>query len=151
MPITRKQPRLKGYDYSQSIVGRTQGSIVGRTQGSAPTGLSLSSVVKRVKSLTTKKYIDGIKHYGWPPFNTRLWQRSFYDHIIRNDKSLHKIREYIINNPATWPNDKLCRGGFIPVPTSIFFGLAGDFAEAALHKLQKDRPGHNNQNYRQDK
>jgi len=34
-----------------------------------------------------------------------LWQRSFYDHIIRNEISLHKIREYIINNPLTWQFD----------------------------------------------
>ena len=34
------------------------------------------------------------------------WQRSFHDHIIRNDKSLNKIREYIRNNPATWDNDE---------------------------------------------
>ncbi len=34
------------------------------------------------------------------------WQRSFYDHIIRNDESLNKIREYIINNPINWANDE---------------------------------------------
>jgi REP element-mobilizing transposase RayT len=31
-----------------------------------------------------------------------VWQRSFYDHIIRNEKSLDQIREYIINNPSQW-------------------------------------------------
>ncbi|RKY34778.1 MAG: transposase [Candidatus Omnitrophota bacterium] len=35
-----------------------------------------------------------------------LWQRFFYDHVIGNDKSLYEIREYIVNNPATWDNDK---------------------------------------------
>jgi len=34
------------------------------------------------------------------------WQRSFHDHIIRNEKSLQKIREYIINNPVTWEKDE---------------------------------------------
>lgn len=34
------------------------------------------------------------------------WQRSFYDHIIRNEESLVKIREYIQNNPAKWHLDK---------------------------------------------
>ncbi|MFH1645471.1 MAG: transposase [Candidatus Omnitrophota bacterium] len=34
------------------------------------------------------------------------WQRFFYDHIIRTDESLNKIREYIINNPINWANDK---------------------------------------------
>ena len=34
------------------------------------------------------------------------WQRSFYDHIIRNEKSLQIIREYIRNNPLQWLKDK---------------------------------------------
>jgi len=34
------------------------------------------------------------------------WQRSFHDHIIRNERSLQEIREYIINNPANWANDE---------------------------------------------
>lgn len=34
-----------------------------------------------------------------------IWQRSFYDHVIRNEISLHKIREYIVDNPLTWQSD----------------------------------------------
>jgi REP element-mobilizing transposase RayT len=34
------------------------------------------------------------------------WQKSFYDHIIRNEISLNKIREYIIVNPAMWDTDE---------------------------------------------
>ena len=33
------------------------------------------------------------------------WQRSYYDHIIRNEKSLNIIRRYILNNPANWSED----------------------------------------------
>ena len=36
----------------------------------------------------------------------KIWQRSFHDHIIRTDTSLQNIREYIINNPATWDDDE---------------------------------------------
>ncbi|MFH1062156.1 MAG: transposase [Candidatus Omnitrophota bacterium] len=36
----------------------------------------------------------------------KIWQRSFYDHVIRTNDSLNKIREYIVNNPATWVNDE---------------------------------------------
>ena len=32
--------------------------------------------------------------------NKIIWQRSFYDHVIRNDESLEKIREYILYNPV---------------------------------------------------
>ncbi len=34
-----------------------------------------------------------------------IWQRNYYDHIIRNDRSLNRIREYIINNPVNWQFD----------------------------------------------
>ena len=34
------------------------------------------------------------------------WQRSFYDHGIRNEESLQNVRQYIINNPGTWADDE---------------------------------------------
>ena len=37
----------------------------------------------------------------------KIWQRSYYEHIIRNEKSLNEIRRYIINNPARWHDDSL--------------------------------------------
>jgi len=81
--------------------------VIGRPQGAAPTWrLSLSDIIHRYKSFTTKGYIDGVRKYHWPSFNLRLWQRSFYDHVIRDEISLNKIREYIINNPAQWDIDK---------------------------------------------
>ncbi|HZJ35879.1 MAG TPA: transposase [Gillisia sp.] len=36
----------------------------------------------------------------------KFWQRNFHEHIIRNEQSYHRIREYIINNPAKWSDDK---------------------------------------------
>lgn len=36
-----------------------------------------------------------------------VWQRNYYEHIIRSEKSLQKIREYIINNPLSWQQDEL--------------------------------------------
>jgi len=38
--------------------------------------------------------------------NSFQWQKSFYDHIMRNEKSLNKIKEYVGNNPLNWDNDK---------------------------------------------
>jgi REP element-mobilizing transposase RayT len=35
----------------------------------------------------------------------KLWQADYYDHIVRNDRSLERIREYIVNNPAQWSLD----------------------------------------------
>lgn len=39
--------------------------------------------------------------------NTRVWQRSFYERVIRHDDELNLIRQYIINNPAKWALDRL--------------------------------------------
>ena len=69
--------------------------------------LSLADIAHRFKTLTTKKYIDGVKQNNWSPFNGKLWQRSYYEHIIRSEKSLSEIREYIVNNPLTWNKDKM--------------------------------------------
>ena len=77
----------------------------GQPRGVVPT-FSLSEVVHRFKSLTTRLYIEGVKTKGWEPFNAKLWQRSFYDHVIRDDESLDDIRAYIKNNPQNWALDE---------------------------------------------
>ena len=69
----------------------------------APT--TLGKVMGAFKSITTKKYIDGVKRDGWPRFVGRLWQRNYHDNIIRTNESLEKIRDYIINNPGQWDCD----------------------------------------------
>ena len=68
---------------------------------------SLPDVVRWFKSLTTAKYRHGVQDEDWPPFPGRVWQRNYYEHIIRNQRSLNAIREYIENNPANWLQDKL--------------------------------------------
>ena len=75
----------------------------GQPQGVAPT-LSLPDVVHRFKTLTTKRYVS-VKICGWSPFHGKLWQRNYYEHIIRDESSLHCIREYIATNPARWVED----------------------------------------------
>jgi REP element-mobilizing transposase RayT len=57
------------------------------------------------KTMTTNAYIRGVKNDGWPPFPGKLWQRSFYDRIIRDRQELDRIRLYIANNPANWLED----------------------------------------------
>jgi putative transposase len=36
----------------------------------------------------------------------RIWQRNYYEHIIRNENAYHRIADYIINNPQNWEKDK---------------------------------------------
>jgi REP element-mobilizing transposase RayT len=58
------------------------------------------------KTMTTNNYIRGVKTLGWQPFNGRLWQRNYWEHIIRNEQSYQRISQYIVNNPAKWADDK---------------------------------------------
>jgi putative transposase len=79
----------------------------GQARGPVPTvTLSLSDVIHRFKSLTTKRYIDGAKTNGWRLFPGKLWQRSFHDRIVRNETELNHIRTYIRNNPSQWESDE---------------------------------------------
>ena len=67
---------------------------------------SLGRIIQAFKSITTLNYIKCIKKHRWEPFNNKLWQRNYYEHIIRNDDELNKIREYIISNPIIWEKDE---------------------------------------------
>ena len=80
----------------------------GQAQGPAPTEapLSLGDIVGRFETLTMTRYITGVQTKQWRPFPGKLWQRNYHDHIIRNDKELNDIREYIINNPLKWDLDQ---------------------------------------------
>jgi len=56
--------------------------------------------------MTTNAYIRGVKQNSWTPFPGKLWQRSYYEHVIRNDDELNRLRNYIANNPIDWELDK---------------------------------------------
>ena len=73
---------------------------------SAPTKPSLSDVIQSFKRYSTIEYAKLVKQNLVPPFNKKVWQRSFYEHIIRNEDDYRKIAEYIENNPAKWEEDR---------------------------------------------
>jgi hypothetical protein len=60
---------------------------------------SLGAIMAQFESVATKK----IRKAGLRNFK---WQRGFYDHIIRNERALRRIQEYIITNPANWEYDQ---------------------------------------------
>ncbi len=67
---------------------------------------SIGRMIQAYKSITTNKYVLGVKKNNWRPFPGRLWQRNYYDQIIRNEEDLNDIREYIVNNPLNWEKDE---------------------------------------------
>jgi putative transposase len=103
-PRGRPNPAIKNGQYP--VIGHCPAIENGQVRGPVPTGiLSLSDVIKRFKSLTTKRYIDCVHKNGWRLFPGKLWQRSFHDRIIRNETELNNIRTYICNNPSQWETD----------------------------------------------
>lgn len=73
------------------------------------TGSPLHSIIQWFKTMSTNEYIRNVKTKNWPPFKKRLWQRNYYEHIIRNEQSYNQIVEYIHTNPLKWEFDKFYR------------------------------------------
>ena len=69
---------------------------------SAPT---IISIVQAFKRYSTVEYIHLVKRGQAAPFDKHLWQRSFHDHVIRNETDYRMIAEYIQSNPQLWHKD----------------------------------------------
>jgi putative transposase len=95
------------------------------TQQGAHAGAPLQAVIQWFKTMTTNEYIRGVKTASWPAFNGRLWQRNYYEHVIRDDQSLNRIRHYIVDNPARWEFDPENRGVTNPEPADAWRVGAG--------------------------
>ena len=82
----------------------------GQPQGIAPTNKTVGDMIGAFESITTVEYIRGVKTNGWRRFDKKLWQRNYWEHIIRNENEYKRIAEYIINNSMKWDMDKLNDG-----------------------------------------
>lgn len=69
-------------------------------------GATIGDVMDWFKTMTTNEYIRGVKNIGWRRFDDKVWQRNYYDHIIRDWQDDVRISTYIIDNPAKWERDK---------------------------------------------
>ena len=82
-----------------------QNPMLDNTDLGTHTGSPLSMVVRWFKTMSTNEYIRGVNELGWKPFYQKLWQRNYYEHIIRDNESLQSVAYYIANNPAHWQED----------------------------------------------
>ncbi len=71
-----------------------------------PASDSLSSIVGSFKASVTRQ-VNLLRARS----GETIWQRGFYEHVVRKEESLVKIREYIINNPFNWATDPENPGG----------------------------------------
>jgi REP element-mobilizing transposase RayT len=62
---------------------------------------SLGTIVGSFKAAASKRIRAEIRDPGFP-----VWQTNYYEHVIRNEESLVRIRDYILNNPLKWELDR---------------------------------------------
>ena len=85
-----------GPDQTQRVLGNASPL---RPNGPAPG--SVGAIIGNFKSVTTRR-INKMNHTPGDP----VWQRNFYERIVRNERALHAIRQYIADNPARWHLDR---------------------------------------------
>jgi hypothetical protein len=69
------------------------------------TAPALGDIVGAFKSLVFNVYLDWIE-LNDPSRRAKFWQRNYYEHIVRNDRELDAIRQYIRDNPLNWKLDR---------------------------------------------
>ena len=62
----------------------------------------LGEIIGAFKSITMHEYIKGVENQNWQRFSKHLWQRNYYEHVIRDENDLNRIRKYIQLNPSNW-------------------------------------------------
>ena len=82
---------------------RRGGSRTAPTGADSPAGKRkpLGRLIGAFKTVSTKQFNSAHGKSGSP-----LWQRNFFEHVVRRDESLDKIRQYIRDNPARWEFDR---------------------------------------------
>ncbi|MCK6554944.1 transposase [Candidatus Binatia bacterium] len=94
---------LVGARHDDDADGAHAGGHEGRPYAS---GSPLGQVIGAFKSMTTVAYGLGVRQFAWPTFRGRLWQRNYYEHIVRNEVEMDRIRRYIAENPSRWAQDR---------------------------------------------
>ena len=82
-----------------------EGSFATGSRATTRVAPTLGEIIGVFKSRTTVEYVSGVKAFAWQKFPGRLWQRNYYEHIIRNEESLSQVRQYICDNPRKWALD----------------------------------------------
>lgn len=78
--------------------------LVGNASPLQPRGVtpgSLGAIIGNFKSVTTRR-INAIRHMT----GASIWQRNYYEHIVRDERDFNRIQEYIAMNPARWELDR---------------------------------------------
>ena len=99
--IVESQKKYENISFDQYVIMPDHLHFIVRIK-ERRSGCSLPDVMQYFKTMTTNEYIRGVKQGVLQPFDAKLWQKSYYDHIIRNQQDYNEIWEYIENNPDKW-------------------------------------------------
>ncbi len=69
-------------------------------------GPPLQGMMDWYKTMTTNAYIRAVKAGVLPSYEKHVWQRGYYDYVVRGEKDYLEIWKYIDDNPARWREDK---------------------------------------------
>lgn len=64
---------------------------------------NLGAIMRGFKAATTRQVREAIGR------QQLVWQRNYFEHVLRSDDELHRVREYIVNNPLRWSLDRYFR------------------------------------------
>ncbi len=71
-----------------------------------PNHIHMILAVNKKTKVTISRMIKQYKAYVSKKVEYAIWQKSFYEHIIRNEKEYIKIKDYIKNNIRNWKEDR---------------------------------------------
>jgi len=96
--------------HSDKTVAHSDKTVAHSDKTVAHSDKTVGDMVGAFESITTVEYIRCVKNNHWQPFDGKLWQRNFWEHIIRNENEYRRITQYILDNPKKWAMDKLNGG-----------------------------------------
>jgi REP element-mobilizing transposase RayT len=88
-------------DWEKRIPNANEQSEQSLEQFASPVAGSIATIIRSFKSSVTQHYQNLYNDYS-----TKLWQRNYYDHIIRSETDLKNIYDYIVDNPRKWMEDE---------------------------------------------
>ncbi len=97
------------YEYGDALLGEYGDTLLGEygdTLLGEHIGSPLRGIIQWYKTMMTNEYIRNVKHNGWRPFDGKLFQRNYYERVVRGDRELNRIRNYIVQNPVKRSKDQ---------------------------------------------
>jgi len=111
-PITNHQKTFTNsanshsdFENTTEAMGRVAYPYKGAHTGAPLRNESLGTVIQWFKTMTTNAYIKMVKNGSCPPFHKRIWQRNYYEHVIRDEHDYARLADYIVHNPVKWEED----------------------------------------------